>query len=514
MMKSASRCFPIVLLLCGVFGADEVKPVSVMEGDSVTLNPDLTQIKTFYLMEWRFGDPVIAQIDGKDISYPSHTERFRGRLQLDQTGSLTIKNMKTKHSGLYTLQISHSAGTAERKFNVTVDESASDAVKAEMTSVSLKEGDHVTLQTDVTQLSGDELIVWRYGDEGKLIAKADIEAKSSPLYYDERFRDRLELDQTGSLIITNTRTTDSGFYAVKISSKKQTSHQKYVVTISESGLSSGAVAGIVVVLLCVAAAAAAGVIYYRCKISELQKQTLTVKEGDPVTLKPNKEIKKDDEIEWQFGDKKQQTSIADIRTETGEIVTYDYVAGERFRDRLELDKTTGFLTIRNSRTEHSGLYTLHIRSSGGDSKQRFVLTVKENVEVKSVEGDSVTLKPDTEIQRDDLMLWTFGDQDSLIAEIRGETVAKYDDGAGGRFSGRLELNETGSLTIRDITAQHTGLYKLQTINSSRGTLCKKFRVYMPCSSGKPVNKSALVKIPLLGKQVPDGVKEQEKKSSV
>ncbi len=105
-----------------MFGADEdeVKAVSVMEGDSVTLNPDQTQIKTFNLIEWRFGDPIIAQTDRKDISYPPHNEIFRDRLQLDQTGSLTIKNMKTKHAGLYELKIRHGAGTAERKFSVTV----------------------------------------------------------------------------------------------------------------------------------------------------------------------------------------------------------------------------------------------------------------------------------------------------------------------------------------------------------------------------------------------------------
>ncbi len=105
-----------------MFGADEddVKAVSVMEGDSVTLPTNLTQIQRINLIEWRFRDPVIAQIDGNEISYPSHTEIFRGRLLLNQTGSLTIKNMKTKHSGLYQLQIRHSDGTTERKFNVTV----------------------------------------------------------------------------------------------------------------------------------------------------------------------------------------------------------------------------------------------------------------------------------------------------------------------------------------------------------------------------------------------------------
>ncbi len=104
-----------------MFGADEdeVKAVSVMEGDSVTLNP-LTQIKTFNLIEWRFGDSDIAKTVGKNVLYPSHTEIFRDRLQLDQTGSLTIKNMKTKHAGLYELQIRHGAGTEYGKFNVTV----------------------------------------------------------------------------------------------------------------------------------------------------------------------------------------------------------------------------------------------------------------------------------------------------------------------------------------------------------------------------------------------------------
>ncbi len=109
-----------------------------------------------------------------------------------------------------------------------------DAGESEMKSVSVKEGDRVTLQTGVTQISGDELIVWRFGDEGKVIAKADIEAKSSPLYYDERFRDRLELelDQTGSLIITNTKSTDSGLYSVKISSSTQTVYKRFSVSVS------------------------------------------------------------------------------------------------------------------------------------------------------------------------------------------------------------------------------------------------------------------------------------------
>uniref|UniRef100_A0A8C1N6N4 Ig-like domain-containing protein n=1 Tax=Cyprinus carpio TaxID=7962 RepID=A0A8C1N6N4_CYPCA len=221
----------------GVFGADEVKPVSVMEGDFVTLNPDPAKIQGFVKIQWRFGEKLIAQTKGTESSI-EYEDIFRDRLQLDhQTGSLTIKNMRTKHSALYQLQIDYSDTVPSYiQFSVTVKESPAviDSAKGEMKLMSVKEGDPVILQTDVPQLTGDELIVWRFGDEEKLIAKHDIEAKSPPLYYetDERFRDRLKLDQTGSLTITNTRTTDSGVYKVKISSNKQTLYKRFIVTVS------------------------------------------------------------------------------------------------------------------------------------------------------------------------------------------------------------------------------------------------------------------------------------------
>uniref|UniRef100_A0A671PBI0 Ig-like domain-containing protein n=1 Tax=Sinocyclocheilus anshuiensis TaxID=1608454 RepID=A0A671PBI0_9TELE len=271
----------------GVFYAETDEVKTVMEGDSVTLNPDLTQIQGIVLLLWRFGDKgsTIAQIDGNDILYEDY-EAFRGRLQLDQTGSLTITNVRTNHSGLYKAEISHNTGTSYIKFSVTVYESPSviAGAEAEMKSVSVKEGDPVILQTDVPQLQGDELIVWRFGDEEKLIAKHDIEAKSSPLYYDERFRDGLKLDhQTGSLIITKTRTTDSGLYKAKISSNKQTSYNRFTVTVSEPGLSPGVVAVIVVLPLLMTAAA--GVLFYRRKNSELNNQKSKISERQNETCK-------------------------------------------------------------------------------------------------------------------------------------------------------------------------------------------------------------------------------------
>ncbi|XDV22894.1 hypothetical protein PO909_027664, partial [Leuciscus waleckii] len=70
-----------------------------MEGDSVSLNSGLTEMKDDDVIQWRFGDEntVIAEINvtaGRITVYDDVLDgRFRDRLKLDnQTGSLTITN--------------------------------------------------------------------------------------------------------------------------------------------------------------------------------------------------------------------------------------------------------------------------------------------------------------------------------------------------------------------------------------------------------------------------------------
>ncbi|XP_026109282.1 SLAM family member 9-like [Carassius auratus] len=88
------------------------------------------------------------------------------------------------------------------------------------------EGDSVNLQINVTEIQTDDLIMWKFGTKKTLIVKInratnEISIKDDDL--DGRFRGRLKVDhQTGSLIITNTRTTDSGLYEVTISGKTET----------------------------------------------------------------------------------------------------------------------------------------------------------------------------------------------------------------------------------------------------------------------------------------------------
>ncbi|XP_039530966.1 SLAM family member 5-like isoform X2 [Pimephales promelas] len=94
-------------------------------------------------------------------------------------------------------------------------------------SVSVMEGDSVTLNTDLTEIPEDEDILWKYGAENSLIAQIIIE---NQIFYtsndvpDGRFRDRLKLDdQTGSLTITNTTTEHAGVYRLEIRGTKITS---------------------------------------------------------------------------------------------------------------------------------------------------------------------------------------------------------------------------------------------------------------------------------------------------
>lgn len=84
-------------------------------------------------------------------------------------------------------------------------------------SVSVNEGESVVLQNDAAELQKDDLLIWRFGDEGILLAKIDVETNNHLLNDDdERFRNRLQLNQTGSLTITNARTEHAGLYEVQI----------------------------------------------------------------------------------------------------------------------------------------------------------------------------------------------------------------------------------------------------------------------------------------------------------
>ncbi|XDV22625.1 hypothetical protein PO909_027484, partial [Leuciscus waleckii] len=193
---------------------DGVMRVSVTEGDSIILHTNVTDIhRNIHHIEWRFGpDSTLIADWFTEIIY--HEQMFRDRIQMDsQTGSLTIRNIRTTDSGLYQLDIIY---TPFRHSTVFFNVTAYD----EMKSVSVTEGDSVTLHTDVsiTHIHDIRYIQWCFDPKNTLVdIRFDKGTPEIRYYHDELFRDRLWIDnQTGSLAIRNITTMDSGLYDLRI----------------------------------------------------------------------------------------------------------------------------------------------------------------------------------------------------------------------------------------------------------------------------------------------------------
>ncbi|XP_067271614.1 uncharacterized protein [Pseudorasbora parva] len=411
---------------------EKKKKVSVTEGSSVTLKTGATEIQRDDGLLWTFGqDMVIAQIHkiAGNISY-TDDERFRDKLQLDkQTGDLTISDIRIRVSGDYQMRIAGSKATKMKRFKVIV----------RVDTLKFTEGETVHLQTGITEIQKDDLILWKFGPKNALIAKVDGQTKETSFYNvdDEGLRDRLELDdRTGDLTITNTKSTDSGVYELQIKSSNKVSYKTFNILV--------------------------------------WLNTLKYTVGDSVILQTGVTgLKTDERILWKFSDK--DTFIAELNGATNEILFYEGPDG-RFRDRVQLNQRTGDLTIRNISRAHSDVYILQITSGKKVTCKRFMVIAHEKT-VSATKGDLVTLDNDTEIQKDDLILWLFGPEDRLVAKGEGnkKDFCTY-DGPEGKFRNVLKLdNQNGSLILTNSTTEHTGVYKLLII-STRETKYKRFKV--------------------------------------
>ncbi|XP_065099354.1 uncharacterized protein [Paramisgurnus dabryanus] len=423
------------------------------EGYSVTLNTGVTEIKKYNKMKWMFGpsnpDVRLAEIIINDsISY-DFDERYRDRLHVDhQTGSLTIRDLKTTNTGVYQLQISNSKETIYKRYNVFVDEMKTMSVNEEnsatliprrweVDTINVTEGESVELQSGISELQDDDQIQWRSEAKDAIIAVRNGKTDKNMTLN----------NQTGSLTIKNIKHSDTGVYELQIKNKNPTSYKKFNVFVWFN--------------------------------------TLKHAVGDSVTLHTRvSELKEDHQILWTFGDK--NTRIAEINQASGktQMIVYDG-NDERFIDRLTLNEMNGDLTITNIMRGHSDVYKLQINSRSESTYRSFMLIVNEKwTEMSVMEGESVRLPTDlTDIQNDDLILWMFGPEDSLIAKLHKKNKLlhfvidekKFYDVPDERFKDKLQLNENGSLTITAITSKHTGLYKLQIISNGENRF-KKFRV--------------------------------------
>ncbi|XP_048038351.1 uncharacterized protein LOC125263378 isoform X2 [Megalobrama amblycephala] len=319
----------LLLSMClHVHGVSDVK-VSVMEEDSVTLNTGV-QTNQQYSIIWYFNNTLIAQITGDQSKICTDIqckERFRDRLKLDdQTGSLTLMNIRNTDSGEYTLKINSSSSTSEKTFSVSVH-GVSDPDK-----VSVVGGDSVTLNTGV-QMNQQHKIKWYFNGIHIAVISGDLSYICTDVQCDkrnERFRGRLKLDhQTGSLTIMNTRNTDYGEHTLVIISSSSYSVKIFRVYV-----------------------------YDVSPVERDKKKRKSVKEGESVTLDSGVIKSSNDSMRWYFND----TLIAEITGDQSKICT-DVQCDERFRDRLKLDHQTGSLTLTNITNTDSGEYKLLIISS-------------------------------------------------------------------------------------------------------------------------------------------------------
>ncbi|KTG39186.1 hypothetical protein cypCar_00010765, partial [Cyprinus carpio] len=161
---------------------------------------------------------------------------------------------------------------------------------------------------------------------------------------------------------------------------------------------------------------------------------------------------KGDDILWKFGAEK--SPIAKVKKKKQILSTHN-VPDERFRDRVKLDSQTGSLTITNITTEHTGLYELEI---SGEK----LLSKTFNV---SVYGDDI--------------LWKYGAEKSFIAKMKKKKqIFSTFNGTNGRFRDRLKLDDqTGSLTITDITPEHAGLYEVMIRGAKESSKIFSVSVY-------------------------------------
>ncbi|XP_026105515.1 uncharacterized protein LOC113077310 isoform X2 [Carassius auratus] len=316
-------------------------------------------------------------------------------------------------------------------------------------SVSVMEGDLVTLQY-LMEKQQQEIIIWPFNN----IAIAEINGDPSKICTDvrcdnrkKRIRDRLKLDhQTENLSI---RTTDSGPYDAWISSKNRGGGGAYVAR----------------------------------GLSDVDKDEVSVMEGDSVTLQTSVKTNQQEKIKWYFND----IRIAQITGDHSKICTGVQCneGTERFRDRLKLDHQTGSLTIRNISTSDAGFYKLQIINSRISIMKRFSFTVASTSGVDTdegsaymMEGDSVTLNTNVKKKQQEKIKWFF--KNICIAQMNGDLSNVYPDVkcyvGTERFRDRLKLDhQTGSLTIMNITNTHSGLYHLKIISDSY-SIRKRFSV--------------------------------------
>nr|XP_055072954.1 uncharacterized protein LOC129452894 isoform X2 [Misgurnus anguillicaudatus] len=205
-----------------------------------------------------------------------------------------------------------------------------------------------------------------------------------------------------------------------------------------------------------------------------ERESVSVMEGDSVTLH-NTKIQRDYLIEWRFGD-----VIAKINGGANKISINDDVLDGRFRDRLQVNKQTGDLTITDITTQHSGDYQLQIINIHTTRKTFNICVFDYRQKVKTVTvGDSLILYNNvTKKTEDEKMVWSIRHNNSPVAKIIRNGIEFTYNVHDERFRDRLKVDDqTRDLIITNIRPEDSGSYEINiTVGRHLYTIHRLFSV--------------------------------------
>ncbi|XP_051978170.1 uncharacterized protein LOC127639893 isoform X6 [Xyrauchen texanus] len=458
-----------------------------MEGDSVTLHTDGIEIQRGNLILWIFEDTRLAQMileTSKPVLYNGEDKKFRGSLHMDeQTGSLTMTNITTEHSGFYELEI-HDTKVFSKKFNVSVQAHLPVPVIIRDSS-QCSSSSKCVLVCSVVNVTQATLSWYKGNSLLSSISVSDLNSLSLPLEVEYQ---------------------ENNIYSCVINNpiRNQTKHlniTEVCQTCSAPGLSS---VYIVLICVCVLVLFVIGVVYCclrKCKKDKKDQEGQPAEECFQLTngaVPGNEADERDDAGAETYNQEIESQKITipeeddDDDDDDDNIFSNDgSVPGNEADERddsgvetpnQEIDSQK--ITIPEEDDDDDNIFSNDdVDVSDAERDKMKTLSVKE--------GESVTLQTGvTEGQEGQLIRWKFAaskgcDETGLFCVIAKWNRTKNEEFLNnkGIFKNRLSLNnQTGSLTITNIRVQNAGHYKLQ-ITSNRNTFrTKTFSVSVSASA--------------------------------
>ncbi|KAI5620140.1 hypothetical protein C0J50_20306 [Silurus asotus] len=287
-----------------------------VEGTTITLHTGITGIQTDARIDWFYGpekteENILISQMFKGETVTEISERFKERLQLNRTsGALTIRNISRNHSGVYLLQVI-TGRISSRTFRVSVYAPVSTPVINLRGNRSLLSTESCSLLCSVKNGEDVNLSWYRENERISITNNTDLSVPLNlPL--------QIQHHEKNTYICVSANPVSNKTTSVSISQ----------LCVHNSGLLS-----------------AAG------------DEMVTLQEVEGTTINLHTGILSDAQIQWFYGPEKAEEKILNSQMFKGETVTE---ITERFKERLQLDRNSGALTIRNISRNHSGVYLLHV----------------------------------------------------------------------------------------------------------------------------------------------------------